>query len=66
MCWFHEALGEDGSPEGKSGPGLSDAAPPGLGQLVEMPDGTFVIVNGETDETSGSEEEEQGESQVRH
>ena len=61
-----EALGEDGSPEGKSGPGLSDAAHPGLGQLVEMPDGTFVIVNGETDETSGSEEEEQGESQVRH
>ena len=40
------------------------ASHPGLGQLVEMPDGTFVIVNGDTDETAGSEEEGPGESQV--
>ena len=61
---------EVGSPEEESetvlGPRPSDTSPPGLGQLVEMPDGTFVIVNGDTDETAGSEEEEQGESQVRH
>ena len=61
---------EVGPPEEESetvsGPRPSDASPPGLGQLVEMPDGTFVIVNGDLDETVRSEEEEQEESQVTY
>ena len=65
----HETRGEDEPPEAKaksaeSDPKPSDASHPDLGQLVEMPDGTFVIVNGDTDEVAGSEEEEAGESQV--
>ena len=63
-------LGKEESPkaeekfEAESDTKPSDASHPGLGQLVEMPDGTFVIVNGDTDETAGSEEEGPGESQV--
>ena len=50
----------------ESAPSTTEADTPDLGQLVQMPDGTFVIVNGETEEDAGSGEKEHGESQVRN